>query len=115
MPRIATAVVLLALLGCGGVDRAAPDAVAQAWVDAVGERDWDAVCELSVRPEGLDCPQVAEAGLGDLRGLALDGVFTSRDTGRVVVSADAGEPPGDLRLERRDGGWLVHFEVQVVR
>jgi hypothetical protein len=95
MSRRAFVVALLALAGCGGPDSA--DEVREAWVDAVRAHDWERACDLSVpapADAGFDCEEILELGM--------------RQSKR-------GPDARGLQVERVDGEWKVHFEIQVIR
>jgi hypothetical protein len=112
------AVLTLAAVGCGAdVDRTKPEEVAAAWVDAVNDREWSRACELSVQLDGIDCEEVVGKSLADVRGVELEGVYTTGSgKGTAGLSAERGEAlPREVELERSGDEWSVHYEVQVIR
>lgn len=97
--RYLTAVLFLGVtLGaCGrNAATATPRAAAEAYVAAIGERDWAAACAVSVGGEGDGCPRLLRK---------------AREDGTPTPSVEEAERV----TERRGDRYLVHVEVQTIR
>ena len=110
---------LAVLAGCGGDDTPTkPDEVAGAWVEAMNDRDWDAACRLSAPvPDdaGTTCAELLEEAFADVEiDMELEGVYLSDDAGSILVRRPV-DGLAEHELERHDGEWRVHFEIQIIR
>lgn len=119
-------VAVIMLAACGGANQAeptpetestAPDAASaplavQAWIEANDAGDCEAVRELVVEADAVDCDEVtSNAGLwsediGDLTVLDHQ-VEEIADTSARVHTTHDGQEIGDWDLEWVDGRWLV--------
>jgi hypothetical protein len=88
--------VVLTFGGCGGEDSPeSPRAAAEAFVEALREREWESACDLWFPDGGADCVALAERA------------FASGDR---IPTVDEAEKVA----EKVDGRYVVHFEVAAI-
>lgn len=123
MPRSITALICAALLaavaGCGQTDQEKAREVVQDYVDARGDRNFDAVCDLFSEDfkrqlvAGDNCPAfVAEQTSGSDAEEHLRVVSIRVNGDRAIADLDVGagsEGPSriGLVLEKEDGSWRI--------
>jgi hypothetical protein len=93
---ILATLALLTAGGCGGDDAPnSPRAAAEAFVEALREREWESACDLWFPEGGARCIELAERA------------FTSDDRIPTVEEAEK-------VVEKVDGRYIVHFEVAAI-
>ena len=120
-----SAIVVLALIGCGSTHPMSAADVAAAWISAMDTHNWQRACELSalggyesLGTENLTCPQLLDAAFRDRR-LAMrlrhvDPTGSATNAGTVHV---AGAHPGLSNISVRGQGshLAVHFNIRATQ
>ena len=131
MKLLAVVIGTLMIAGCAGDDEPtrSPEETAEAWVAAINEGHYEEACDLSVTGDEIDCVAAMEAKpFGDdlrVEGFSEDEQAQDEVATFALSSADDRKPRGDgwtayaaregFSVEREDDGYLVHFEVSVIK
>lgn len=124
VPTALLAACALAVSGCGGDPKPAPETLVRDKVEELGRataaKDYGALCERILAPQlveqltsiGLPCRVALQRGLGDVRQprLQVGQVRVTGDTANAeIATSAAGQPPSrdTVQLVRTKDGWRV--------
>ena len=137
--RVTAVLLLISLAGCGGSDeketpppRLDAEETARSWVAAVNAGHYEQACDLTwIQPDGeffnrKGCVNVLRAApFGtdlEIERFSTEKHASSQPETSATISsrqsrAAAGDriAPREIRIERQDGDYRVHFEISVIK
>ena len=85
----------------------------RAWVDALNREDWAEACELTARWESVPCERILKQSFESAAGdLSVQGFYRS---GNRTTFALGGHDDLSPTVERDGDGYLVHFDIAVIK